>query len=112
MPELLIFLALIALGYIFGQLAERRHYRSIIEQTIRLLIRDDIKLWRDGVFSKGEILEKVCKHFEEALCYAELSVDRVNRRDVRRPNRAPDKRVKEKIHRERDLLNIFLIVKY
>ncbi len=32
MPELVIFLTLIALGYIFGQLAERRHYRSILER--------------------------------------------------------------------------------
>ena len=32
MVELLIFLALLFLGYIFGQLAESRHYRSIIER--------------------------------------------------------------------------------
>ncbi len=32
MIELIVFLTLMILGYIFGQLAERRHYRSIIER--------------------------------------------------------------------------------
>lgn len=32
MYDLLVFLILLILGYAFGQLAERRHYRSIIER--------------------------------------------------------------------------------
>ncbi len=32
MADLIIFLSLLALGYGFGQYAERRHYRSIIER--------------------------------------------------------------------------------
>ncbi len=32
MIELIVFLSLMILGYIFGQLAERRHYRSIIQR--------------------------------------------------------------------------------
>ncbi len=36
MIELGIFLALLTLGYGFGQYAERRHYRSIIEREKRL----------------------------------------------------------------------------
>ncbi len=37
MSDLVILLTLLAIGYIFGQLAERRHYRSIIkrEQMLR-----------------------------------------------------------------------------
>ena len=39
MRELIIFLVLMILGYVFGQLAERRHYRSIIrreKETLKL----------------------------------------------------------------------------
>lgn len=37
MYELLIFVVLLVLGYIFGQLAETRHYRSIIAREKKLL---------------------------------------------------------------------------
>jgi uncharacterized protein YbjQ (UPF0145 family) len=37
MYELLAFLILLILGYLFGQLAERRHYRSIIEREKQTL---------------------------------------------------------------------------
>lgn len=36
MYELLLLLVLLALGYGFGQYAERRHYRSIVEREARL----------------------------------------------------------------------------
>ena len=39
MTELIIFLVLLVLGYVFGQLAEKRHYRSIIrreKETLRV----------------------------------------------------------------------------
>lgn len=36
MYDLIIFLVLLALGYGFGQFAERRHYRSIIEREKQL----------------------------------------------------------------------------
>ncbi|MBC8212244.1 MAG: YbjQ family protein [Gammaproteobacteria bacterium] len=37
MYELLIFLTLLILGYSFGQISERRHYRSIIEREKQTL---------------------------------------------------------------------------
>lgn len=37
MFELIIFLVLLILGYVFGQLAERRHYKSIIEREKQTL---------------------------------------------------------------------------
>lgn len=37
MYELLIFVALLILGYIFGQMAEKSHYRSIIEREKQTL---------------------------------------------------------------------------
>ena len=36
MYDLLLLLVLLALGYGFGQVAERRHYRSIVEREARL----------------------------------------------------------------------------
>ena len=35
-PELFIFLLLLILGYVFGRLAEKSHYRSIIEREKKL----------------------------------------------------------------------------
>ena len=35
--ELIIFITLLALGYIFGQIAERRHYKSIFAREKKLL---------------------------------------------------------------------------
>lgn len=37
MYELIIFLVLLILGYVFGQLAERKHYKSIIEREQQTL---------------------------------------------------------------------------
>lgn len=40
MVDLIVLLVLLTLGYVFGQLAERRHYRSILkrEQALRALL--------------------------------------------------------------------------
>lgn len=76
MVDLIIFLVLLLLGYVFGQLAEKRHFRSIIarEQALRSIlvfserrIPDEDQL--EGILVSGNVVISIdyFKRFVAAL---------------------------------------------
>jgi len=75
MDSLIIFLVLIALGYVFGKMAEKNHYKSIIEREKKFLALPatsgkypigDIKNIKNALLVQGSIVISV-DYFKRVL---------------------------------------------
>ena len=88
MYDLILFLVLLVLGYVFGQIAEKRHFRSIIEREREL--RDILCFTERNLPAMGEVGSAL-------VCGNVVVLDRLLQEVCRRPaqsGRRPGRRIR------------------